>query len=40
LEINGTHQILVSNGDVNKLGGSIHTIKKCRESLVVVRRMD
>jgi len=35
LKLNITHQLLVNVDDVNKLGGSIHTIKKKREVLVV-----
>ena len=27
LKLNGTHQVLVYAGDVNILGGSIHTVK-------------
>jgi len=30
LKLNGTHQLLVYADDVNKLGGSVHTIKKHR----------
>jgi len=28
MQLNGTHQHLVYNDDINALGGSIHTIKK------------
>ena len=35
LQLSGTHQILVYAGDVNILGGSIHTIEKNTETLVV-----
>jgi len=34
LKLNGGHQLLV-NADVNILGGSVHTIKKNAEALVV-----
>jgi hypothetical protein len=34
LKLNGTHQNLFYADDVNKLGGSIHTIKKNAEPLV------
>jgi len=34
LKLNGTHQLLVYAGDVNMLGGSVHTIKKKKEALV------
>ena len=30
LKLNGAHQLLVYADDVNTLGGSVHTIKKCR----------
>ena len=36
--INGTHQLLVYTDDVNMLGGSIHTIKKNAEVLVVASK--
>jgi hypothetical protein len=35
LKINGTHQLLDNADDVNILGGSIHTIKKNAEALIV-----
>jgi hypothetical protein len=35
LKLNGTHQLLVYSDDVNILGGSIHTVKKNTEALVV-----
>jgi hypothetical protein len=35
IQLNGTHKILVYADDVNILGGSIHTIKKNAEALVV-----
>jgi predicted SPOUT superfamily RNA methylase MTH1 len=35
LKLNGTHQVLVYTGDVNILGGSIHTIRKNTEALVI-----
>ena len=30
LKLNGTHQVLAYADDVNILGGSVHTVKKCR----------
>jgi hypothetical protein len=30
LELYGTHQLLAYADDVNILGGSVHTVKKCR----------
>jgi hypothetical protein len=33
--LNGTHWLLIYADDVNILGGSIHTIKKNTEALVV-----
>jgi len=35
LKFNGTHQVLVYADDVNMLGGSVHTIKKNADALVV-----
>jgi len=38
LKLNGTHQLLVNADDVNVLGGSIHTIMKNTEALVVASK--
>jgi hypothetical protein len=38
LKLNGTHQVLVYADDVNILEGSIHTIKKNAEALVVASK--
>ena len=38
LKLNGTHQLLVYADDVNVLGGSVHTIKKNAEALVVASK--
>jgi len=38
LKLNGTHQLLAYVDDVNKLGGSIHTLKKDAEALVAATR--
>ena len=35
---NGTHQLLAYADDVNKLGGSIHTLKENAEALVAAAR--
>jgi len=35
LKLNGTHQLLVYADDVNILGGSVHTVKKNAEALIV-----
>jgi len=35
LKLNGTHQLLVYADDVNVLGGSVHTVKKNTEALIV-----
>ena len=39
LKLNGAHQVLVYADDVNILGGSVHTIKKNTEYLVVASKM-
>jgi hypothetical protein len=36
-KLNGNHQLLVYADDVNILGGSIHTVRKNTEALVIVR---
>ena len=36
--INGTHQLLVYADDVNILGGSIHTIRKNTEALIIASK--
>jgi hypothetical protein len=38
LKLNGTHQLLVYVDDVNILGGSIHTIRKNTEALVIASK--
>jgi hypothetical protein len=38
LKLNGTHQLLVYTDDVNIVGGSVHTIKKYGEALVVASK--
>jgi hypothetical protein len=38
LTLNGTHQLLVYADNVNKLGGSIHTIKQNTETLLFVSK--
>ena len=38
LKLSGTHQLLVYADDVNMLGGSIHSIKKNAEALVVASK--
>jgi hypothetical protein len=35
LKLNGTHQLLAFVGDINILGGSVHTIKENAEALVL-----
>jgi hypothetical protein len=38
LKLNGTHQLLVYADDVNILGGSVYTVKKNREAIVVASK--
>jgi hypothetical protein len=38
LKLNGTHQLLVYDYDVNILGGSVHTIKENTETLVITSK--
>jgi hypothetical protein len=38
LKLNGTHQLLVYAHGVTILGGSIHTIKKSTEALVIAAK--
>jgi hypothetical protein len=38
LKLNGIHQLLVYAFDVNILGGSIHTIRKNTEALVITSK--
>ena len=41
LKLNGRHQLLVHDDDINILGGSVHTIEKNTEALaVLVKRLD
>jgi len=38
LQLNGTHQLLGYGDDVNILQGSVHTIKKNAEALIVASK--
>jgi hypothetical protein len=38
LKLNGTHLLLVYADDVNTVGGSVYTIKKIAEALVVASK--
>jgi hypothetical protein len=38
LELNGTHQLLVYADDINILGGSIHTIRKNTDALLIATK--
>jgi len=38
LKLNVTHQLLAYADDVNKLGGSVHTVKENAEALVVATK--
>jgi hypothetical protein len=39
LKLNGTHQLLAYPNDVNILGGSVRTVKKSTETLVVASKI-
>jgi len=39
LKLNVTHQLLVYVSDINVLSGSVHTVKKITEALVVVSKV-
>jgi hypothetical protein len=38
LKLHGTHQLLAYANDVNTLGGSIHTVRKNTEALVITSK--
>jgi hypothetical protein len=38
LKLNGTHELLAYADDVNILGGSVNTVKKSAEALVVATK--
>ena len=38
MKLNGTHQLLVYAGNVNILGGSVHTVKENTEALIVASK--
>jgi hypothetical protein len=38
LKLNRTHKRLVYGDDINTLGGSMHSVKKCIETLVVASK--
>jgi hypothetical protein len=38
LTLNGTHQLLAYDDDVNLLGDNVDTIKKCKETLIDVMK--
>jgi len=38
LKLNGTHQLLVYNDDVNILGERVHTVKENAEALVLASK--
>ena len=38
MKLNGTHQLLVYADNVNTMGGSVHTIKKNAEALIVASK--
>jgi len=38
LKLNGTHQLLIYADDVSIMGGSVHTIKKNEEALVLANK--
>jgi hypothetical protein len=40
LKLNGAHKLLVYADDINILGGSIHTVKKNTEALVVATKQN